>query len=87
MDSFAKSMDLLNALRSANLIVHAADRLEIKRQRSGHFRLYAHLPGGLPVEKFKQVEPLAIERGMTANPFTKAGQVQHITFVDDDEDA
>jgi hypothetical protein len=86
MKSLSKSMQLLTDLNANELLTHAADRMELKRQRSGHFRLYMHFGDGVKPETMGAVETLLNGRGMTANPFKKAGQIQHITFVDDDED-
>lgn len=87
MDSFEKKLKLLTDLAANRLLTPAADRMEIKRQRTGHFRLYMHLGAGVKPDTLTQVEILLDGRGITANPFKKAGEVQHITFLDDDEDA
>ena len=86
MQSLKKQLQLLTDFDANGMLTHAADRMEVKRTRSGHFRLYMHFGDGVKPETMTSVEQLLNGRGITANPFKKGGQVQHITFVDDDED-
>jgi len=86
MKSLKKQLQLLMDLDANEALTHAADRMEVKRTRSGHFRLYMHFGDGVKPETMAAVDQLLAGRGITANPFKKGGQVQHITFVDDDED-
>lgn len=87
MESLKKQLQLLQDLDANQLLTHAAGRMEVKRTRSGHFRLYMHFDAGVKPETLKSVADLLNGRGITANPFSKGGTVQHITFVDDLEDA
>lgn len=86
MKSLKKQLQLLMDLDANEQLTHNADRMEVKRTRSGHFRLYMHFGSGVKPETMLAVQTLLVNRGITANPFSKAGQVSHITFVDDDED-
>lgn len=86
MKSLEKMLKLMGDLNANDLLTHATDRMEVKRQRSGHFRLYMHFGDGVKPDTMTQVEILLEGRAITANAFKKAGSIQHITFVDDDED-
>lgn len=84
--SFEKATTLLNRLHADGVLVHAAQRIELKRVKSGHFRVWFGTPNGVRMDIAASVHRIAGELGMTANPFAKAGSITAVTFVDDDED-
>lgn len=83
--SFKKATALLNRLEEDGVLIHAAQRIELKRVKSGHFRVWFGTPGGVKMETAANIHRIAGELGMTANPFAKAGTITAVTFVDDDE--
>lgn len=87
MDSLEKMLKLLSALDANKLLVRQAARIELKRTRSGHYRLWLGFPEGITKPEADAADPLLVGQGITANPFGKGGRYGAVTFVDDNEDA
>lgn len=83
--SFEKATTLLNRLAAEDLLIPVAQRIELKRVKSGHFRVWFGTPGGVKQETGTHIHRIAGELGMTANPFGKGGVITAVTFVDDEE--
>lgn len=79
-------LDIAKALDDNDVLVPSALRVEFKRTKSGHFRLYIACGQGVKYSVMAHLEPLLEGKAVTANPFAKAGVVTAITFVDDAED-
>lgn len=86
MDSLQKSIKLLTNLDANGLLVRKAQRIELKRTRSGHYRLWMGFPDGIPEDDLTPVKPLLEGEAITMNPFAKKGLVTAVTFLDDNED-
>lgn len=86
MKSFSKMLNVAKSLDDNDVLVPSALRVEFKRTKSGHFRLYIACGAGVKYSVMAHLEPLLEGKGVTANPFAKAGVVTAITFVDDAED-
>lgn len=87
MKSFSKMLDVAAALDANDVLVPSALRVEFKRTKSGHFRLYVACGQNVKYAVMPRLEQLLEGKGVTANPFAKAGVITAITFVDDTEDA
>lgn len=87
MQSFSKMLALAAALNDNSVLIPSAQRVELKRTRSGHFRLYIACGANVKYSVMAHLEPLLEGKGITANPFAKAGVVTAVTFLDDNEDA
>lgn len=87
MKSFSKMLEVAASLDANDVLIPSALRVEFKRTKSGHFRLYVACGMGVKYSVMAHLEPLLEGKGVTANPFAKAGVVTAITFVDDTEDA
>lgn len=85
MKSFAKMLAVANKLNDTDLLVPHAERVELKRTRSGHFRLYVACGANVKYTVMPSVMQLVEEMGVTPNPFATAGTLKAVTFVDDDE--
>jgi hypothetical protein len=85
MKSLQKQVDLLTTMDANELIPLASNRVELKQVRSGHWRLYIALPGGVPMDKLEPLLKLANEKGLWPNCFPGGPSATAITFVDPDE--
>ena len=87
MKSLQKQVDLLTTMDANELIPQVANRVELKQVRSGHWRLYIALPGGVPTDKLKPLLDLAQGKNLWPNCFPGGPATTAITFVDPDEQA
>lgn len=86
MDNLEKQLKLLSALDANKLLVKDAARIEFKRTKSGHYRLWMGFPEGVPEANLEPVKTLVNGAGVSMNPFGKKGLITAVTFVDDNED-
>lgn len=87
MKSFSKMLAVAGDLDANDVLVPSAQRVELKRTKSGHFRLYVACGANVKYSVMPHLEKILEGKGVTANPFAKAGVITAITFVDDLEDA
>lgn len=85
MDTLKKSTDLLNKVQSSTNLLQFADRIELKRQRSGHYRLYVACIANTPIDSASGTDEAAEAAGFTANPYRKGGFLTSVSFADNDE--
>lgn len=83
--SLAKAITCLQEIHDQEQILHRMLRVELKRVKSGHWRLYLAAMAGVPDELAMSVRALLHDRGVSVNPFGRAGMLSSITIVDDDE--
>lgn len=85
MDKLKKAMQLLNGLEQETKILEASERVELKRGRSGHYRVFIACLENTPEPALAGVSEVGQSAGYTANPYRKAGHVTSVSFADDDE--
>jgi hypothetical protein len=85
MDNLNKSLNLLGRVSNETHLLLYADRVELKRQRSGHYRLYIACIMDTKAEAAAGCDELAEACGFTANPYKKAGVLTSVSFADNDE--
>lgn len=86
MQNFEKLLRVTAALVNHPKLLAGAQRVELKRTKSGHGRIYIALGIGIkPVDAHALAAELSTD-GVSLNPFVKAGALTAITIVDDDED-
>ena len=86
MSNLSKMVSVLHTLTNEGAIVPMAERIELKRVRSGHFRLYIPVHPGLSPKLSETVYNIAEMHNTTPNAFAKAGRLVSVQFVDNDED-
>ena len=86
MDSLKKALAGIARMAEEGLIVPASERIEIKRMRSGHYRLYVACGANQKTEPVAQVKEVLEDLDVTVNPFEKAGRLVSLQIVDNDED-
>lgn len=85
MDNLKKAMSTLTRVATSTNLLNYADRVEFKRQRSGHYRLYVACIANTPLEAEKGTQEAASPDGFTANPYRKGGFLTSVSFADDTE--
>lgn len=86
MMSLDKALEGIKRMAEEGLIVPASERIEIKRTRSGHYRLYVACGANQKPEPVAQVKQVLADLNVTVNPFEKAGRLVSLQIVDNDED-
>lgn len=86
MQNFSKMFGCLASLAGTEAVVQTAERVEIKRGRTGSHRVFIAVTPGTPDSAFEGVRTAVQGKEITANPFFKAGRLVTITLVDDKED-
>lgn len=86
MDSLKKALEGITRMAEEGLIVSGSERIEIKRTRSGHYRLYVACGAGQKPEPVAQVKEVLADLDVTVNPFEKAGRLVSLQIVDNNED-
>ena len=74
-------------LLEQGLLIPAAQRVEYKRTRSGHWRLYVVPASNTSPKHIAPVMELVDGTGVTCNPFGAGGKITGVTFVSDEEQA
>lgn len=85
MDNLTKSLTLLSNIATKSKLLEVADRVELKRQRSGHYRLYVACIANTPTGYADGTDAAAEADGFTANPYKKGGYLTSVSFADNDE--
>jgi len=85
MDNLSKTLNLLGKVQAESNLLEFADRVELKRQRSGHYRLFVACIANTKDEAAGGVIELADNCGFTANPYRKAGTLTSVSFADNVE--
>lgn len=78
-------IDALIALHSHSDTVQLAERIELKRVKSGHFRLYVPVPIGFSKADASQCIACLANLPVSCNPFNAGGRVKSLTITDDSE--
>lgn len=86
MQSLEKALTGIARMAEEGLIVPASERIEIKRTKSGHYRLYVACGANQKPEPVAQVKQVLADLNVTVNPFEKAGRLVSLQIVDNDED-
>lgn len=85
MDNLTKTLTVLQSVATKTNLLQYAERVELKRQRSGHYRLYIACIANTPDEADAGCSDLAKADGFTANPYRKGGFLTSVSFADNDE--
>ncbi len=85
MDNLVKTLKVLARVSGETNLLQYADRIELKRQRSGHYRLYVACIANTPLDGEKGTQEAATPEGFTANPYRKGGFLTSVSFADDEE--
>lgn len=85
MDNLKKALTTLDRVSTSTNLLNYADRVELKRQRSGHYRLYIACIPNTPLAAEKGTQEAATPDGFTANPYRKGGFLTSVSFADDTE--
>lgn len=87
--SHMKSLQLMSSvfalLLEQGLLIPSAQRVEYKRTRSGHWRLYVVPAVNVTPKHMAPVMELVDGTGVTCNPFGRGGLITGVTFVADEE--
>lgn len=87
MTNLDKTLKLLSEVDKSTNLLQYADRIELKRQRSGHYRLYVACIGATKDDAATGCLEVGDLCGFSANPYRKAGLLTSVSFADNDEPA
>lgn len=85
MDNMEKTLKLLGSVATKTNLLAYADRIELKRQRSGHYRLYVACIANTPNDGAAGTDEVGTAHGFSANPYKKGGYLTSVSFADNDE--
>ena len=78
-------LTLLMQIHAAGAILPKCPRIEIKRTRTNHARLWMGFPQGISPACLPELTVLTDSLDLTANPFGRAGVITAITIVSNSE--
>lgn len=87
MSNLSKMIGALTKAAGECAPFQAPERIELKRGKSGHYRVYVACMPGTPQDADAAVVSAMDGLGITVNAFRKAGRLVTLTLVDDSEDA
>lgn len=85
MKSLQLMLSVLSFLTEQGVLIPASSRVELKRTRSGSWRLYVACGPNTKQSHITQVWDTIEGLPVTANPFGAGGVYTAVTFVDDAE--
>lgn len=85
MTNLEKVTALLNDLHTNHDILTRTERLELKLNRTGHWRLFAAMITGTEARHADGVDAIAEAHRYTANPYRRGQALGSISFADQDE--
>lgn len=85
MTTQQKSVQLLVNLQDNTELLDHAERVELKRTRSGHWRLFVACLPNTTTAAAEGVDGIANANGYTANPYRRADQLTSVSFADNEE--
>ena len=84
MTSAQKMLRLLTVISDKNHLPVHTERIELKADKSGFWRVYFATPGGASKDELAAVQLLAEEHSAYANGFSDGRAVTAVTIVDYD---
>lgn len=87
METLKRALSLLERIVEKSPLAGHSERIELKRTRSGHWRIFLACAPNTTTADLENLPEIEDGSGFTANPYRRAQFLNSVSFADNEEPA